>query len=82
MDIGPEMIVPVDTVTGKEVAERFAGAIKEAMETAWIIDDSALKTPLKMVKLEKRYNEKSVFQSRLTAEDVRKQIQDEERSDG
>lgn len=66
----------------EELAKRFAGAMKEAMDTAWIIDDGALKTPLKMVKLEKRYNEKSVYQSRLTAEDVRRQLQDEERRNG
>ena len=76
-DIGPESVVPVETVSGEELVKRYAGAMKEVMETAWIIDDSALKTPLKMVKLEKRYNEKSVFQSRLTAEDVRKQIQED-----
>lgn len=60
-EIGPEMIVPVKMVSGKEVAERYAKAMNEAIETAWIIDDSALKTPLKMVKLEKDMMRKQFF---------------------
>lgn len=71
LERGPEMVVPVD----KDMV-RDKEAFIEAMNRA-IIDGGFYKNSLEMVKLPPRYNEKTVFQSRFTTEDVRKDFQEE-----